>query len=124
MNYTKEPWEPFEDVCIQMHPIHDYQAVYITPEDYIRARACVNACAGMPTDDLKMVPEKGLFHLAEFANKTVIERDTYRELCGELLDDLKSQVAAFAYAMGKKSLADSDELITKAEAILGENNAT
>lgn len=72
----------------------------------------------------KIQLEMTLSMLEEDRKSLKKERDTYRDLCVELLNDLKSQVAAFAYAMGKKSLADSDELITKAEAILGEKNGT
>lgn len=55
-------------------------------DDARRIVACVNACAGIPTDDLEASPNMGLFHLAEFANEMVIQRD-------ELLEALKVALA-------------------------------
>ena len=46
-----------------------------------RIVVCVNACAGIPTDDLETSPKHGLLHLAEFANEIVQQRD---ELLGAL----------------------------------------
>lgn len=97
-------------------------------EDFCKAKerarrivACVNACAGIPTDDLEMSPEKGLFHLAEFANKTVIERDSLRELCGELKNRLiASQFMFSTYGINLNQLGEQiNESITKAEKALG-----
>ena len=123
MSHTKEPWPPFEDACIQMHPIHDYQAVYITPEDYIRARACVNACQGMTTDHLRgaaIILNEG--HIAareaagEYTARIEKERDTYRELCAELLTHLKNSYRSPSFA--RDYLLESS--IAKAEKLLGE----
>ena len=50
-------------------------AAILSWDDYIRARACVNACAGIPTDDLERCPSGGLFHLADMANEVVKQRD-------------------------------------------------
>ena len=50
-------------------------AAILSWDDYIRARACVNACAGIPTDDLEQCPSGGLFHLADMANEVVKQRD-------------------------------------------------
>lgn len=69
---------------------------------------------------MKATQEVKVDHVCQAVRDCVKERDAYRDLCVELLEDLKSQVAAFAYAMSKKLLADSDELITKAEQLLGE----
>lgn len=40
-----------------------------------RIVACVNACAGIPTDDLDLCPHGGLFHLAAHANQLVEQLD-------------------------------------------------
>ena len=46
------------------------------PQDNARRIvACVNACAGIPTDDLEQCPSGGLFHLADHANELVKQRD-------------------------------------------------
>lgn len=53
MKHTKEPWPYFIDIATQMHPINDVQAAIISPEDYIRARICVHACAGLTNEQLE-----------------------------------------------------------------------
>lgn len=40
-----------------------------------RVSACVNACAGIQTDDLEQCPSGGLFHLADMSNEVVKQRD-------------------------------------------------
>ncbi len=46
------------------------------PQDNARRIvACVNACAGIPTDDLEQCPSGGLFHIADHANELVKQRD-------------------------------------------------
>lgn len=42
--YTKEPWVPYTRNAL----------VYLSSQDYIRARACVNACAGIKTEELEL----------------------------------------------------------------------
>lgn len=48
-----------------------------------RIVACVNACAGIPTDDLELCPSGGLLHLAAHSNRLVEQRD---ELLAALID--------------------------------------
>ena len=117
MSHTDEPWSYCEDNdgwCIENGV--EQLGILFGEDNARRIVACVNACAGMPIKDLEAVPEKGLFRLAEFANKTVIERDTYRELCGELLFALKD-----IYFNGNCCATDLTAVITKAEQLLGES---
>ncbi len=43
--HTPEPWGPFDDPPLTRITLNKY--------DYDRARACVNACAGIPTEQLE-----------------------------------------------------------------------
>ena len=61
-------------------------AAILSWDDYIRARACVNACAGIPTDDLERCPSGGLFHLADMANEVVKQRDELLAALEQFLD--------------------------------------
>lgn len=69
-------------------------AAILSWDDYIRARACVNACAGIPTDDLEQCPSGGLFHLADMANEVVKQRD---ELLAALNDAVQIAKVAHEY---------------------------
>ena len=52
--HTPEPWPPFIDVCEPATPHPDSnEIVCLGFDDYRRARACVNACAGMRNDELE-----------------------------------------------------------------------
>lgn len=54
MSHTKEPWPPFTDIATMMTPDPEgTPAAIISWDDYIRARSCVNACAGISTDSLE-----------------------------------------------------------------------
>lgn len=147
MSHTKEPW--IVNGSIRIESEHEHGIVndgwiigdlsgQDAKENARRIVACVNACEGIPTDDLEMSPKNGLFNLAEFANKTVIERDQLRELCGELIDAVKNsstavyhesvfQSSAFSedtdWPEWAKKLMDSNhKAITKAERVLGGDN--
>ena len=52
--HTPEPWAPFIDVCEPATP-HPYsnEIVCLGFDDYRRAKACVNACRGLSTDELE-----------------------------------------------------------------------
>lgn len=53
MSYTKEPWPVFSDIATNMTPDPEGTPVAILSwDDYIRARACVNACANVPDSEL------------------------------------------------------------------------
>ena len=52
--HTPEPWPPFIDVCEPETPHPDSnEIVCLGFDDYRRARACVNACRGIGTDELE-----------------------------------------------------------------------
>ncbi len=55
MNHTPEPWPAFTDIAVMTTPDPEGTPVAILSwDDYIRARACVNACAGLDTEFLEM----------------------------------------------------------------------
>ncbi len=70
-----------------------------------RVVACVNACAGIPTDDLEQCPSGGLFHIADHANELVKQRD-------ELLAALEKAANTFW------KLKDADIHAQEAEAVI------
>lgn len=54
MSHTKEPWPVFTDIATTMTPDPEGTPVAILSwDDYIRARDCVNACAGYTTEELE-----------------------------------------------------------------------
>ena len=104
-------------------------------ENARRIVACVNACAGKETEDLEAMAGKDIFTGNLFSKRVAMEkeRDTYRELCGELLNAAKdylpymptSSVNEGGANKHVKMLHISDALksaITKAESILGGSN--
>ena len=72
-----------------------------------RIVACVNACAGIPTDDLEQCPSGGLFHLADHANELVKQRE-------ELLAALEA-VNESAVCFAKNEYSISAYAISKVE---------
>lgn len=56
MEHTKEPWPVFTDIAVLMTADPNGSPVAVLSwDDYVRARACVNACAGIPIDVLERV---------------------------------------------------------------------
>ena len=52
--HTPEPWPPFIDVCEPATPHPGInEIVCLGLDNYSRARACVNACRGLSTDELE-----------------------------------------------------------------------
>lgn len=52
--HTPEPWPVFTDIATTMTPDPEGTPVAILSwDDYIRARACVNACAGFSIEELE-----------------------------------------------------------------------
>jgi len=95
MSHTKEPWATHEgddDVIVSATDPHvsllsvkdGTFGCFWNAEDARRIVACVNACAGIPTDDLEASPKLGLLHLAEFANDLVKQRDDLLESAEEI----------------------------------------
>ena len=72
-----------------------------------RIVAAVNACAGIPTDDLEQCPSGGLFHLADHANELVKQRE-------ELLAALEA-VNESAVCFAKNEYSISAYAISKVE---------
>ena len=106
MSHTKEPWPVFTDIATTMTPDPEGTPVAILSwDDYIRARACVNACAGISTDNLEEnLPVK---ELARRYNAALRQRD-------ELLAALKSvNESAVCFAKGEYSI--SADAISKVE---------
>ena len=104
MSHTKEPWSfsPAENglewgveagkwgvaICA------DAPGDGTSEANARRIVACVNACAGIPTDDLERCPSGGLFHLADMANEVVKQRD---ELLAALNDAVQIAKVAHEY---------------------------
>ena len=72
-----------------------------------------------------------LARLSKVADEKVLaesefnERDTYRDLCAELLKTLRiTESWLESWASAESELAQTRSAITKAEQLLGENNAT
>ena len=56
--HTNEPWPHFTDIATTMTPDPEGTPVAILSwDDYIRARACVNACAGIDTELLEIIED-------------------------------------------------------------------
>ena len=102
-NHTPEPWsyqasipeDGFECFFIngERKRISDFDGPQ-DDEQFANVRrivACVNACAGIPTDDLEQCPSGGLFHLADHANELVKQRD---ELLAALRPLITSRMGA------------------------------
>lgn len=101
--HTKEPWRTGRHGCVVAdEPVleiggSDDVEYYgghlicesVTLRNARRIVACVNACAGIPTDDLESSLRLGLFHLAEFADEVVKQRDDLLAALEVLLRDYK-----------------------------------
>lgn len=57
-SHTTEPWPEFESVAMKSK-VCDMEVVEIGRENYNRARACVNACAGVTDGDLQQIADAG-----------------------------------------------------------------
>lgn len=101
--HTKEPWSIEDgeqgtnsfyvlgpDRTAAVAKVMNYKLLGIGRDNARRIVACVNACAGIPTDDLEASPDHGLFHLAEFSNHLVLQRDELLAVLGEALEALDS----------------------------------
>lgn len=114
MKHTPEPWDVHQDaagiIVAKLNPDMsllgldlDEYACFMNEEDARRVVACVNACAGIPTDDLEASPEHGLLHLAEFTDSLVAQRD-------ELLAALIESRHALQYANDNPNGGISDTI--------------
>ena len=58
--HTPEPWPVFSDIATTLTPDPEgAPAAILSWDDYIRARACVNACPGIETQDLEVLRRNG-----------------------------------------------------------------
>ena len=83
--HTPEPWPHFIEWCEPATPHPDSDGfVGLGFEDYQRARACVNACRGLPTDELEQSGLAGAFgnQMLELEQ----QRDHIQALADELLE--------------------------------------
>lgn len=82
--HMPEPWPHFIEWCEPSSPHPDSEGVVrLGFEEYRRARACVNACRGLPTDELE---QKGL---VAAVGTELMERDA---LVSELRDLLRQAI--------------------------------
>lgn len=79
--HTKEPWPVFTDIAVNMTPDPEGEPVAVLSwDDYMRARACVNACADIPTEKLEQ-------HKVTLCGLTFNEIEKQRD---KLLEAMKS----------------------------------
>ena len=125
MNHTPEPWavsdSPYGAIistasrelrqswCVSTEDTGRKYSAEIAVANARRIVACVNACAGIETTVLEKE------NVVSYHKKARAERDTYRELCGELLEILKD---SHLIREGEYRKAAKDA-ITKAEKVLG-----
>lgn len=91
MSYTPEPWKTYNDgtdICDDMRHVAGCE----TKADAIRITACVNACAGISTENLEEnLPVK---ELARRYNETIKQRDELLnalELAAETISALETE---------------------------------
>ena len=85
--HTNEPWPPFTDIATTMTPDPEGTPVAILSwDDYIRARACVNACKGISTDALEAEGSAvmGWNRTARKLIDVAKQRDELLSICAEL----------------------------------------
>ena len=153
MSHTPEPWavsdSPYGAIistasrelrqswCVSTEDTGRNYSDEIAVANARRIVACVNACAGIETTVLEKE------NVVSYHKKARAERNTYRELCGELLEALKNSSAAAHMhtanqvccgkvgqqccgepdvdwpAWAKQLMDDNHGAITKAEKVLG-----
>ena len=130
MSHTPEPWaasdSPYGAIistasrelrqswCVSTGDTGRNYSDEIAVANARRIVACVNACAGIEATVLEKE------NVVSYHKKARAERDTYRELCGELLEILKD---SHLIRDGEYRKAAKDA-ITKAEKVLGGKNGT
>lgn len=74
MTHTPEPWSEFDCRADGLEYGKNNERIYsvsLYENDYNRARACVNACAGISNDDLEDHGTGGLKHWMDDADETL-----------------------------------------------------
>jgi hypothetical protein len=74
--------------------------------------------------ELAMSSELSRMQFHSRAQDLLVERDTYRDLCAELLNSIKPLKSFYSYDDQLNKRFTIEEVIAKAERLLGENNAT
>lgn len=134
MSHTKENWRVTEldrVIADRMEKVNDdyFIADCFGPDAKENARrivACVNFCEGVSRETLESS------RCGEYQQVLLKERDTYRDLCAELLRALQDAQNTLAHCKAgigyQHRQADTaikiNSAITKAESILGDSNAT
>lgn len=138
MSHTPEPWalsdSPYGAIfsnatpeirknwCLSTRDTGRAYGYEVAVANARRIVDCVNACAGKETEDLEAMEGKDIFTGNLFSKRVAMEkeRDTYRELCAELVGIIKEHINYVDDAIH----CDFKNAIAKAEAILGDKNGT
>ncbi|PRP68729.1 hypothetical protein BUE93_20920 [Chromobacterium amazonense] len=99
MEHTKGPWPPFAEACKPafLH-LESSPSVRLSEDDYIRARACVNACVGISTEQL----EKNGENLTEIARALAAGCDAWERVVGRIIGAIPdSQVLSAVGTVGE-----------------------
>lgn len=127
MSHTKEPWSFSEREDIRANgdtlpllgisiPMTSGARQEEAKANARRIVACVNACRLIPTEWLE---QNGAYAIpAPSMRDTIKERDTYRDLCGELIDELKSLLIDGCSILSQSDYNHYSNEITKAEQLL------
>lgn len=140
MNHTPEPWVLSEshygaivsnassDIrknwCLSTSDTGRIYSNELAVANARRIVACVNFCAGVSIEKLENS------HCGEYQQVLLKERDTYRDLCDELLKNLHDAQNTLAHCKAgigyqhrqTDTAIKINNAITKAEAILGDKN--
>ena len=111
-NYMQEPWPPFIDICEPATPHPDSNGIVrLGFDDYRRAKACVNALAGVPTEWVEKFSIAGSDNVAQENARLTKQRD---ELLSAL-EFIESVYRLNVVATGEPSgtLCAMQQLITK-----------
>ena len=112
--HTPEPWPVFTDIATTMTPDPEGTPVAILSwDDYIRARACVNACAGFSIEELEG---------ASLFNDSISAQDEIDSLKSEV-EEMKLIIATdtgteSAVAAMQDELHESDQLRERMDILL------
>lgn len=126
MSHTKEPWTFDSYGRVKSDGCSEFLGVKVdgfslsgekeAQENSRRIVACVNACQLIPTEWLE---KNGAYAIPTPSVRDAIkERDTYRDLCVELVKALTNHIDQ------TRPIWESVDVIVKAESILGEKNGT
>lgn len=118
--HTKEPWEAFTkcpgECCWALRSAtkdehgekEEISFPEMSGEDARRIVACVNACAGMPTDDLEEMVKQGgnVRVLADFANDLLQQRDKLLAALEEIATSVDIDTLQGAIDTAKTAIAE------------------